>query len=465
MTFSASNKRSVWSPRRTALGLAAAGLAGVVMIGGLLAWELRGTVREELVQRDAEVLYSYLLLRQAEVETNLLLEPDLPMAGELLDLVLEASRLRGVLGVRLANADGEWVEAVPFSFVGHLRLETTRPNLSTPQAAFLDRANPGAYLFGAADSPVPLLEIRLPLTVQEGEVSFTGEAQFLLDASALAARLATLDRQIGRLALSLTGLAALGLGLLALWAARHLERSAATLALRQADLGRAQAELALSSRTAAIGALAGHLVHGLKNPLVGLESFVALGDDPSAPVSRDDWRDAVDAARRMRSLLTGVLDALRTEAEDDAGEVTGSGLLVALRDDLALAHEPAAAAFVRWPEPPAALLPARLGALVRVVLTHLLHNALQAAPGTIVTLSIESASASRWRWSIADSGPGLPEMVRRRLFLPVTSGKPNGSGLGLALAAQLARAADGELRLAATGPTGTLFEFEHPGPG
>jgi len=439
-----------WRPRRAATIMAAAGVAVVVLVAGLVAWQLRATVRSELVQRDAEVLYSYLLLRQGGVETRLLLEPDLPLAGELIDVLLEASRLRGVLGVRLVEAGGDYLEALPATFVGPLRSESAA--LPGPSARLDQSARPADYLFGASDLPSPLLEVRLPLTVRGELEAFNGEAQFLLDASALAGHLADLDRQFIRTFLLLIATAATGLALLAWWSTRLLDRGAQALAHRQADLARANAELALAARTAAVGALSGHLVHGLKNPLAGLESFLALASESSLQPA--DWADATDAARRMRNLLNGVIEVLQTEAEFPEVDQSGAELLGTLRAWFG--------DHVAWPEPPAGRVPGRIAQFVSLVLTNLIQNAREAAPEATVELQLDSHTLpGSWRWTVRDRGPGLPVDVRRRLFLPVTSGKPGGSGLGLALAAQLARAADGELRLASTGPDGTVFELIH----
>jgi two-component system nitrogen regulation sensor histidine kinase GlnL len=46
---------------------------------------------------------------------------------------------------------------------------------------------------------------------------------------------------------------------------------------------------------------------------------------------------------------------------------------------------------------------------------------------------------------IADNGRGVPEDLAERIFLPLVSGRAEGSGLGLALAQQVAREHGGSL--------------------
>ncbi len=60
--------------------------------------------------------------------------------------------------------------------------------------------------------------------------------------------------------------------------------------------------------------------------------------------------------------------------------------------------------------------------------------------------------------TISDNGPGLPESVEDRLFLPFTRGERDGStGLGLSISKELAEGMGGSLELMETGPGGTSF--------
>lgn len=63
-----------------------------------------------------------------------------------------------------------------------------------------------------------------------------------------------------------------------------------------------------------------------------------------------------------------------------------------------------------------------------------------------------------------DNGPGLPEQARANLFKPFAgSTRANGTGLGLVIAQELARALGGDLSLMETGETGTAFRLTLPG--
>jgi signal transduction histidine kinase len=99
---------------------------------------------------------------------------------------------------------------------------------------------------------------------------------------------------------------------------------------------------------------------------------------------------------------------------------------------------------------------------LRLVLVNLLRNALEAVgpEGGRVTIA-PVVSESGVRISVEDSGPGVPDEVRRRLFRPFSSGKASGTGLGLAVARKLALVHGGDLDLL-PGPGGARFELFLP---
>ena len=66
--------------------------------------------------------------------------------------------------------------------------------------------------------------------------------------------------------------------------------------------------------------------------------------------------------------------------------------------------------------------------------------------------------ADQIKLGLGDDGPGIPQKALSDLFTPFKgSTKREGTGLGLANAAELATAMGGQLSLSSTGPEGTIF--------
>ena len=106
---------------------------------------------------------------------------------------------------------------------------------------------------------------------------------------------------------------------------------------------------------------------------------------------------------------------------------------------------------------------------LRQVFLNLLRNAYQAGASEIKIRSrvdydsglLKPGTSSVIRLDIEDNGKGVPESLRSMLFLPLVTGRRDGTGLGLALAQQIAAAHEGLLTYAALEP-GSRFTLRLP---
>lgn len=233
---------------------------------------------------------------------------------------------------------------------------------------------------------------------------------------------------------------------------------AAIASLRQQRIARRRAEellrLGQLGRLNAMGELAAGLAHELNQPLTAILANTRaaqrlLRDDPP---DRDTAFAAMDAASVQARRAADVLARLRRMVERPGGDerlqrvdlrgVVESALHLVeprlQRLHVRLQLEAGEALAVRAD-------PVALEQIIHNLLTNALH-ALGEVPNGERRLSLRLATqGDEAILVIADSGPGIPEAVRGRVFEPFFTTREDGLGLGLSLCERLAAGMDGRL--------------------
>jgi signal transduction histidine kinase len=299
-----------------------------------------------------------------------------------------------------------------------------------------------------------VLRALIPL---KAEGKLVGAAEFVLEGQKVAAALTGLDRDLWISSLVIFAAAGAIISLSLGWAYRRLDRTNRLLSERTESLLRANHELTLAAKTSAIGAIAAHLIHDLKNPLFGLQSFVAT----RGSADEEDWENAADAAERMQKLIAEVVRILQEEKTSDNYKLSVNELFDVLRNKLNSETEKAGVELVisgGFDE----AMPNRSANIILLVLTNLVKNAIQATPrGGQITVHA-SRRKPEALFEVSDTGPGLPPQVQQKLFTPCRSTKTGGTGLGLAISKHLANHLGAELCLKQTSREGTTFELRVP---
>ena len=104
--------------------------------------------------------------------------------------------------------------------------------------------------------------------------------------------------------------------------------------------------------------------------------------------------------------------------------------------------------------------------LFRQALVNLCANALQAMGGRgrlALSGAVEGTGpGATLRIDVADSGPGIPDTVRARIFEPFFTAKATGTGLGLAVVRRIVEAHGGALWVECPDGGGTVFSLRVP---
>jgi two-component system osmolarity sensor histidine kinase EnvZ len=176
--------------------------------------------------------------------------------------------------------------------------------------------------------------------------------------------------------------------------------------------------------------------HDLRTPITRLR--LALAMLPNTPELAPDIADMTADVSEMERMVTGYLAFARGEGSEQAQLVD----LPAMLEDVASAARRAGAK-VELDTPPNITVHLRPDAARRAV-TNLVDNARRHA--TQVRLSVQPHGRNV-SVVVDDNGPGIAPDRRESVFKPFESGSLDGTGLGLTIARDIARAHGGEIHL------------------
>ena len=440
-------------PRRTKyLPWVVIGLILVIMAATLaiITLNLRRVVRTQIIQQDGLMLYAASMVPTSVAEglpADLANDPFVVFA-ELTEKVVQASKERGVLAARIFDNKGK--DEDTGESLTNDELERVRKFETISSYDRNGRVNhPTRGVIQAT-----LVRALVPLR-QDGK--FIGAAEFLLDGMQVGAELIRLDNNLWKYSIRIF---LLGGGIMTFslwWAFGRLQRTMNLLEERTQSLLRANHELTLAAKTSAVGAITAHLIHDLKSPLFGLQSFVTA----RGSVDEEDWDLALNSTQRMQKLIQEIVKLLQEEKTTEKYELSIAELLSLLHEKLEPECEKAEITFQTEGSMRGTLMN-RDANIIMLLITNLVHNAAQATPkGGQICVKVSNKDGDAI-FDIRDTGPGLPEHILATLFTPSRSTKAGGTGLGLAISKQLANHIGAELTLKETSKSGTVFQLRVP---
>ncbi len=280
--------------------------------------------------------------------------------------------------------------------------------------------------------------------------------------------------------LALGGIASLGLIVaLAAWLSRRmtgpLERlAAAAERIGQGDLagvvavetsdeiGQLAARLdemraALRARDERMQMMLAGIAHEVRNPLGGLELYAGLLREGLAgePERLAEIARVEREIGYLKDVVTEFLDFARRPAP-----VMEDALAKSLLDEVAEICRPMAGGpALRVDCSPELTAHADRSQLHRALL-NLAKNAVAAAgPSGQVVLAARGERGTRVAWEIRDSGPGVSDEIRDKIFTPFFTTRERGTGLGLAFVQEIARDHGGAVSVDRAPEGGARFTF------
>ena len=254
----------------------------------------------------------------------------------------------------------------------------------------------------------------------------------------------------------------------------HLAVTSARLELAREKTGTVlviedMTELLRAQRQLAWKEVAQRVAHEIKNPLTPIAlSAERIGRhlDRSQPDSPNVIRKCSEVILSCVSTMRTLVDQFSALAQFPAPQPRACDMNRVAEEALALFTGRLDGITVRREFEPELPLVLADPEAIRRALANLIDNAAEAMQGSLLrVLAISSAlseDGTAVEVSVSDTGHGLTDEIRERLFLPFYSTKHRGTGLGLSIAAKIVQEHGGSIRAESNSPKGARFLVHLP---
>jgi two-component system, NtrC family, sensor kinase len=232
-----------------------------------------------------------------------------------------------------------------------------------------------------------------------------------------------------------------------------------------AGVARAQALALSNERLAAIGKMAAHVTHEIRNPLSSIGLNMELLEEELAAGGRpQEARQLLGSIKRELERLEHLSEEYLRVARLPSPRMEADDVSAAVKEIVAFArpeieHASCSVALHIDGKVPAALFDE---SQLRQSLLNLLRNAREAMPsGGPIDVTVEAEGMSVVI-SVDDRGGGIPDDIRARVFDPFFSTKGEGTGLGLAITRHIVEAHGGSVTCEPREGGGTRFRIALP---
>ncbi len=218
---------------------------------------------------------------------------------------------------------------------------------------------------------------------------------------------------------------------------------------RTAELKAAQDQILRTRRMAALGSLGAGLAHELNNPMTAITGYLAILRKHATPGGAE--ADMIARAQEQAARVARVVEDLRSFSDQER-TVSGQRFSLGRTVDSALSlyEERLRSSGIDLTKRIEEKLPDAQGDPVQIqqVVAHLVENAINAMPsGGKLEVSLGTVDGDALRLTVADTGKGIPALIRERIFDPffTTKEQQGQVGLGLSVSHSIVEAHHGRI--------------------
>ena len=235
---------------------------------------------------------------------------------------------------------------------------------------------------------------------------------------------------------------------------------------RTKELREMQAHLIQSEKLASLGKLAAGIAHEINNPLGGIliYSHLLLEDTPKKSPHHENLKKIVKETSRCKDIVKGLLEFARPKEP----EMSQINLNDVMERSLAIVEGQALFQNIKVNRKYASDIPKIVadGSQLQQVFMNIIINAAEAmnGKGTLSLSTSRDSEGSRIEARISDTGHGIKEEDKKRLFEPFFSTKEvgKGTGLGLAISYSIIQKHNGTIEVESQEGKGSTFTVKLP---
>ncbi|UCF93109.1 MAG: histidine kinase [Desulfobacterales bacterium] len=235
----------------------------------------------------------------------------------------------------------------------------------------------------------------------------------------------------------------------------------------QSELAKSREHLLQAEKMALVGKLAAGMAHSIRNPFtsVKMRLFSLSRSLELADTQKEDFEVISEEIRHIDTIVQNFLEfsrppKLKMQPISPSAVVDSA---IQLLEHRLKSYEVTVAVERGFPLPEIAVDPEQL----KEVLVNLVVNACEAMDrGGSITIREEEAWESPSKRvaviRVRDSGPGIPDAIREKIFQPFFTTKEEGTGLGLSIAARIMEDHKGRLEVSSQEGQGASFTITLP---